>query len=183
PAPHLLKNFPLTPSSAGEVATCTVGNAPFSTGTLMKEKKLKGNGTFMFVLTKPGSTAFAVTPVPSSRRASSYVNIRLSSLVWLYAPISLSVREQQLGPRVAAALPHVGNRGLASLSVPADHHHRDTRPRQLERDLPAHPSAGSRDDRDLAVHGASFKLMTDRLYLWEPLASSRLAPGTRLATA
>src|SRR5256884_6748475 len=85
--PRLLRKTPLTPSSAGDVAAWTEIHEPLSTGLRMNENRLKGNGTFMLVLTKPGSTALDVTPVPLSRRASSYVNSRFSSLVWLYTRI------------------------------------------------------------------------------------------------
>ena len=44
---------------------------------------MEGSSALNAVLVRPGCSAVAVTPVPSSRRASSYVNITFASFDWL----------------------------------------------------------------------------------------------------
>ena len=44
-----------------------------------------GSSALKAVLVRPGCSAVEVTPVPSSRLASSYANITLASFDWLYA--------------------------------------------------------------------------------------------------
>ena len=48
-------------------------------------KNADGSSALKRVFVMPGCSAVAVTPVPSSRLASSYVNITLASFDWLYA--------------------------------------------------------------------------------------------------
>src|SRR5215831_9298452 len=81
------KYTPLTFATSGEVASHTRVSAPFSglrdTGLSIVIPKSISRSLLRLnpVATSPGWKQFAVTPVPSSRRASSVVNRMLASLV------------------------------------------------------------------------------------------------------
>src|SRR5262249_16474686 len=81
------KYTPLTFATSGEVASHTRVSAPFSglrdTGLSIVIPKSISRPLLRLnpVATSPGWKQFAVTPVPSSRRASSVVNRMLASLV------------------------------------------------------------------------------------------------------